>query len=187
MFCTNCGKQIPDDARFCPECGTPMDQQVNTASTANQTNAYSQPNQGYNNYQQMNRQQNINMSGAFKWNTGAIVWFVILILGCLASIGIYSQDEFAYMQLIGFDSNLVIILEAIALVSVVVLIIKKLRLCVYVFYGLKLVEIIYTLMKLGSYLGSYMDSNFLMSMIVGFIINVVITYLVLRNYWHQLS
>ena len=21
MFCTNCGKQIPDDARFCPECG----------------------------------------------------------------------------------------------------------------------------------------------------------------------
>ncbi len=24
MFCTNCGKQIPEDARFCPACGTPV-------------------------------------------------------------------------------------------------------------------------------------------------------------------
>lgn len=183
MFCTNCGKQIPDDARFCPECGTPMNSQANTAATTNQTNAYGQPNQGYNNYQKMDRQQNVNTPGVFKWNSGAIVWFIILILGCLASIGIYSQDEYAYMQLIGFNSNLVIILEALALVSVVVLIIKKLRLSVYAFYGLKLVEIVYILMTLGS----YMTSNLLMPMIIGFIINIVITYLVLRNYWHQLS
>lgn len=24
MFCENCGKQIPDEARFCPECGSPV-------------------------------------------------------------------------------------------------------------------------------------------------------------------
>lgn len=24
MFCENCGKEIPDDAKFCPECGTPI-------------------------------------------------------------------------------------------------------------------------------------------------------------------
>lgn len=23
-YCTNCGKQFPDDAKFCPECGTPV-------------------------------------------------------------------------------------------------------------------------------------------------------------------
>ena len=48
MFCTNCGKQIPDDARFCPECGAQTEPRANTASTANQANTYSQQNQGYN-------------------------------------------------------------------------------------------------------------------------------------------
>jgi len=24
MFCENCGKEIPDDAKFCPECGAPI-------------------------------------------------------------------------------------------------------------------------------------------------------------------
>ena len=47
MFCTNCGKQIPDDARFCPECGAQTEPQANTASTANQANTYSQQNQAY--------------------------------------------------------------------------------------------------------------------------------------------
>ena len=25
MFCSNCGVQLPDDSRFCSECGTYMD------------------------------------------------------------------------------------------------------------------------------------------------------------------
>ena len=24
MFCTNCGKQVPDGAAFCTNCGTPV-------------------------------------------------------------------------------------------------------------------------------------------------------------------
>lgn len=24
MICSNCGKQLPDDTKFCPECGTPI-------------------------------------------------------------------------------------------------------------------------------------------------------------------
>ncbi|WP_296882452.1 zinc-ribbon domain-containing protein [Thomasclavelia sp.] len=183
MFCTNCGKQIPDDARFCPECGAQTEPRANTASTANQANTYSQQNQGYNNYQQMNRQQNMNVSGAFKWGAGAIVWFVILILGCLASIGIYSQEEFLYMQLVGFNPNIVKILEGLALVAIVILIIKRLRLCIYAFYGLKLAEAIYIFMTLGA----YMQSEMLITTVAGLLINVVITYLVLKNYWHQLS
>ena len=25
MYCQFCGKQIPDQAKFCPECGDPFD------------------------------------------------------------------------------------------------------------------------------------------------------------------
>ena len=28
MFCMNCGKEIPDTAKFCPECGHPVGQQA---------------------------------------------------------------------------------------------------------------------------------------------------------------
>jgi len=24
MFCKNCGKEVPEDARFCPQCGSPV-------------------------------------------------------------------------------------------------------------------------------------------------------------------
>ena len=26
MFCIKCGKQIPDDSKFCPECGDIFDE-----------------------------------------------------------------------------------------------------------------------------------------------------------------
>ena len=29
MFCINCGKQLPAEARFCAYCGKPLDQQNN--------------------------------------------------------------------------------------------------------------------------------------------------------------
>lgn len=48
MFCTNCGKQIPDDARFCPECGAQMDPQVNTANTVSTTNQTHKKNNNFN-------------------------------------------------------------------------------------------------------------------------------------------
>lgn len=39
MFCINCGKEIPDDSRFCPFCGTGVS--VGVGSTANPTAAAS--------------------------------------------------------------------------------------------------------------------------------------------------
>lgn len=33
MFCTNCGHELPGDARFCPECGTPAPDTARTDDT----------------------------------------------------------------------------------------------------------------------------------------------------------
>ena len=32
MFCSNCGKQIPDGSAFCPECGTKLTAPVTQAA-----------------------------------------------------------------------------------------------------------------------------------------------------------
>ena len=33
MFCKNCGKQLEDNVKFCPECGTSTGAQANTQQT----------------------------------------------------------------------------------------------------------------------------------------------------------
>lgn len=43
MYCRNCGKQIPDDAKFCPECGasvseTSKSEQYNESGYVGDTN-----------------------------------------------------------------------------------------------------------------------------------------------------
>ena len=40
MFCTNCGNKVPEDMRFCPQCGTPI---KNAAETQPFGNAQQQP------------------------------------------------------------------------------------------------------------------------------------------------
>lgn len=117
--------------------------------------------------------------------TGAIIWFVILILGCLATIGMYSEisDYTPYLQLIGFNPTIILIIELIAAATIILLIVKKIRISAYAFYGLKLAEFLYTFMKLGSYI----ESEYVVASLIGLAINIVITYLVLKNYWNQLS
>ena len=34
MFCSHCGKEIRDDASFCPECGTPVYRKDETQKAA---------------------------------------------------------------------------------------------------------------------------------------------------------
>ena len=46
MFCTNCGKQVPNGAQFCPHCGAAM----NSNGANSQPYAQSQPNQNFNNF-----------------------------------------------------------------------------------------------------------------------------------------
>ena len=35
MFCKKCGANIPDDSRFCPVCGTPVDQNMHSTANTN--------------------------------------------------------------------------------------------------------------------------------------------------------
>ena len=34
MYCTQCGQQLPDDARFCPACGTPVADESSSSGTS---------------------------------------------------------------------------------------------------------------------------------------------------------
>jgi len=40
MFCPNCGKELPDGAKFCMECGTPMTANRNNQSEQGQENHF---------------------------------------------------------------------------------------------------------------------------------------------------
>lgn len=67
MFCTNCGKSIPNDAHFCGNCGTVVNGGAKTVQTASVTtgllNTLSQ-----------------------RLNTNGIIWLVIGILQILGGI-----------------------------------------------------------------------------------------------------
>lgn len=39
MFCTQCGQQLPDDARFCSACGSPVDASARPAASTSSTDA----------------------------------------------------------------------------------------------------------------------------------------------------
>ncbi|WRK52022.1 zinc-ribbon domain-containing protein [Coprobacillaceae bacterium CR2/5/TPMF4] len=78
MFCINCGKQIPDDATFCPKCGTKI-----FVESTNQSNTT------YTNNQKTNNK--VNLNEPFKWHAGAIIWFIILIIICLYTIFFHLQ------------------------------------------------------------------------------------------------
>ncbi len=57
-FCGNCGAQIEEGKKFCPVCGTPVDEETASAAqqeTANQQNTYQDPYQ--NAYQQNTYQE----------------------------------------------------------------------------------------------------------------------------------
>ena len=71
MFCSNCGKQIPDGSAFCPECGATL----GGAQAAPQGAAMQNFQQGFNNFQ--NAVKGADYSDAFNMNrTGNKMNFV---------------------------------------------------------------------------------------------------------------
>ncbi len=40
MFCRKCGKEVPEDVKYCPNCGCPTDPNENTTTTQTQSTVY---------------------------------------------------------------------------------------------------------------------------------------------------
>lgn len=188
MFCINCGKQVPDDAIFCPKCGTKI-----FVESTNQSNTT------YTNNQKTNNK--VNLNEPFKWHAGAIIWFIILIIICLYTIFFHLQlnallniDELSLNINAFYPINQVISLTiaTLQILSIIFLLVKRLRFCVYSFFILEAGAMIYNfyqiynLSQLHPY-ASYIAPSFIFINFVKILICATITYLVLRNHWQDLK
>ncbi len=71
MFCKNCGKELPDDSRFCQACGTSQDENSNS-SIANETESSE------------DQQRGIGKFFVKKFFIGSIVSFIVGTIGIIA-------------------------------------------------------------------------------------------------------
>lgn len=120
MFCANCGKEIPDYAKFCNYCGAR--QEINT-STSFQSAQQQTPRQNYAPQQNYEPRQPVpTPKSGKKMKVGGII---LLILGALSVIGAFANGSYMYMQY-AFDlSDLVEILMQIGLIFGGILLIVK--------------------------------------------------------------
>lgn len=102
MFCKFCGKQIPDGAAFCPECGKPANTSANSDANANanananagtNTNANYQSVQSAPNYNFQQGNVNANVNRERDSLAGSVLTFAILGLAfastfCLSFLGL---------------------------------------------------------------------------------------------------
>lgn len=97
-FCSNCGSQIGDESKFCPNCGKTLDAQ-NAGQQQTQTTQTSQPNyqQGYQpNYQQTQTKPKLNIMALVGFILGCVsilinFWGIVGIIALVFSIVGYTQ------------------------------------------------------------------------------------------------
>lgn len=135
MFCTNCGKEIPENAKFCNHCGAQQGgatapapswstQQGGAAASASSRptqqqayNQYASPQQNYASQQETAKQRPGKGSKA-----GGII---LLILGVVSVIGACANGTYQYMQY-SFDlSDMVVILMQIGFIAGGIVMIAK--------------------------------------------------------------
>ena len=139
MFCTNCGKEIPENAKFCNHCGA---QQGGAAASASSRSAQqggaaasapsrSTQQQAYNKYaspQQPSQQNYASQQPAAKQKPrkgSKVGGIILLILGVVSVIGACAYGTYQYM-LYSFDlSDMVVILMQIGFIAGGIVMIAK--------------------------------------------------------------
>ena len=118
MFCSNCGKQIPDGSAFCPECGATLG---GAQAAPAQGQAMQNFQQGFNNFQ--NAVKGADYSDAFNMNrTGNKMNFVGFGSALLMLIFLFLPViHLSVMGLMSFDYNL-FQLGAFPIITAIVLI-----------------------------------------------------------------
>lgn len=144
MFCTNCGKEIPENAKFCNHCGAQQGSAGAAASRSTQQGgaAASAPSrstqqQAYNQYassqqppqQNYASQQNYtSQRPAAKQKPGKgskVGGIILLILGVVSVIGACANGTYQYMQY-SFDlSDMIVILMQIGFIAGGIMMIAK--------------------------------------------------------------
>lgn len=119
MFCSNCGKQIPDGSAFCPECGATLGGAQGAAPAQGQAMQNFQ--QGFNNFS--NAVKGADYSDAFNMNrTGNKMNFVGFGAALLMLIFLFLPViHLSVMGLMSFDYNL-FQLGAFPIITAIVLI-----------------------------------------------------------------
>lgn len=101
MFCTNCGKELPNDAKFCNRCGAPQDDGfVNAMQPTQQSYMPQQP------ATKPQQRPGLKVGG-----------IILLVCGVLSVVGGFTNGSFMGMAEHGLDlANMVTILVQFGLV-----------------------------------------------------------------------
>ena len=85
MYCSNCGKQIENEAGFCTSCGTKISNGMNEEETATVQNAQNPNTINYNNqeypYLAYSNEQNSENVKLKPFSTKAIIGFILPFIG----------------------------------------------------------------------------------------------------------
>lgn len=115
MFCNNCGKNMPDNAAFCNECGTPLNKAPQQPVYPQQQPVYQQQQPVY--PQQMSNAQQAPQGKTPKDKASKyrIAGIILLILGVIAYFGMFAGSGFeidsssatGIATFIGFNSPII--------------------------------------------------------------------------------
>lgn len=103
MFCNNCGKELPDGAKFCNHCGAQL-KTAPAAPTAPQpprpNSGYAAPQQALQSYTPPQPRQDYSTSAADAQakKKSKTIGIILLAIGALSFIGALSNGSYANLQ-----------------------------------------------------------------------------------------
>ena len=118
MFCSNCGTQLPDDFKVCPQCGTPVEgatEKIDEIPTQQPETAYAEPEQPANNVMETAQPKQSNTGNISEEEMTvirihdmakvcSIMWIVIGAFQCLTCVAIVAGVWNIFMGVRNFKS-----------------------------------------------------------------------------------